>query len=102
VCEGRVGHVVAKTVREVCWINAGINPAPYAVCNTERDVRGGADARDEEGILTTGGTGAFIFAACADVVVGVEGKDVGFGVVTTVFSRKGGGDTVGNLCSRWW
>lgn len=39
-------------------------------------------------------TRAFVFPTGADVVIGVEVKDVGIGVVAAVFGCEGGGDAV--------
>lgn len=85
----RVRHVVAKPVREVCRVDAGIGPSSYAIGDAKRDVWPLADPADEEGVLAAGGTGALVFAALADWVVGIEGEDVRVGVVASVFCREG-------------
>lgn len=94
---GCVRHVVAESVGEVCWVDAGVYPASYAVCDAESYVGGGAYARDEEGILSAVWARAFVFPAGADVVVGVEVEDVGVGVVASVFGCERGGYAVGEF-----
>lgn len=87
-------------MREVRWVDAGIYPPSNTVCDAESDVRTGPYTADEEGILSTVGSRAFVFPPRADVVVGVEVEDVCVGVVASVFGCEGGRDAVSEFGTR--
>lgn len=90
-----MSHIIAEPMREICWVHAGVYPASNAICDAKGDVGGVLYLGDEEGILAGVGTGAFVLSPGDDTVVGVEGEDVGVGVVAMVFGCEGGGYAVG-------
>jgi hypothetical protein len=81
-------------MREVCWINARVGPSANAICDAERNIITLPNAADEEGILSTVGTGAFVFSTPSDWDPRVKGEGIGCRVETPIFGCVGCGDAV--------